>query len=131
MGCDIHCFYELGSRPYDKCSQGVKYFYSFEFNVWRDYSLFGVFAGVRIDDIPGSYEPKGFPEDACEETKKAFDDWGLDAHTPSWLSLKELKEIDWDEKELEGSRYFRDIIIPFLEYQSYSLDLRIVFWFDN
>lgn len=62
MGCDIHAFVEY-SRKDD--SREKKYWYGFgeEFHLSRDYLIFGLLAGVRVDVQP-IVEPRGIPEDA-------------------------------------------------------------------
>jgi len=75
---------------------------------WRNYSLFAMFANVRnghgfagISTGTGFKPiamPRGLPDDISETMrKKAYADedpkWGLDGHTPSWLSLRELMEF--------------------------------------
>jgi hypothetical protein len=61
----------------------------------RNYALFGILAGVRWES-PEQFEVKGFPKDASPEVTKEYEAWGPDGHTHSWLTLKELKEFDWN-----------------------------------
>lgn len=80
--------------------------------------------------------------------KSAYERWGCDGHSASWLSLKELLEFDYDQifedrrnggytcepgkgelttyKEFLGEGFFED-----LEKLKNSGADRIVFWFDN
>jgi hypothetical protein len=62
----------------------------------RNYTLFAILANVRnygastyIDD------PRGIPPDACKETIKNYEYWGIDAHSASYFTLKEL--MDWQK----------------------------------
>lgn len=59
----------------------------------RNYDLFALLADVRngngIDPIS---EPKGIPDDSCEEIKGESEDWGCDGHSHSYYTLAELKE---------------------------------------
>lgn len=71
----------------------------------RDYLLFGFLAGVR-DPENQYFKAKGFPSDACKEVKTVYDGYGSDAHTPSYLTLKELRNVDWDNIKIKISRMF-------------------------
>lgn len=62
-----------------------------EVNVGRNYTLFGVLAGVRDRSRPVISEPRGVPDDMSKQTKKRYlreSEWGC--HSYSWLTLKEL-----------------------------------------
>lgn len=102
MGCDIHMYLEhrkrgawqavrATDRPGEKRSDdGLLIPY------WdRNYSLFGILAGVRDDTAPMIAEPKGFPDDASRLIRSEFKEWGVDAHTPSWLTAAEIMAFDW------------------------------------
>lgn len=91
MGCDIHCHAEQrdGNRwtrlripePFD----------------WRSYGLFGFLAGVRnYSEVPVLRLARGFPKDASGPVYDDYTEWAGDAHTPSWLTLKELSDFDYD-----------------------------------
>lgn len=59
----------------------------------RNYTLFSYLADVRNDgSIKPIVEPRGIPEDVHILTLKEYERWDSDAHTPSYLTLKELKE---------------------------------------
>ena len=102
MGCDIHAHAERreGTRwvrvpmtpePFD----------------WRSYERFGFLADVRnYSAVPPITAPRGFPEDASDEVRKDYEGFGLDAHTPSWLSVDELTAFDY-EAEIEDRRCSR------------------------
>lgn len=67
---------------------------------WRDrnYLLFAILADVRNHyDIHPIALPKGLPDDVSPEVKNRSDIEGEDAHTRSWLTLKELLEYDWQQ----------------------------------
>lgn len=127
MGCDIHLFVEKydgnkwvsmdnwkmekecdfcdkdeikDCQEYD-CNGKIERFtysrYEDLFYTGRNYSLFGILAGVRDSKMKMISDEKGFPDDASDEVSKYFESWGCDAHTPSYLSLKELVEYPWDE----------------------------------
>lgn len=151
MGCDIHAYserrtpdgYELVSAVFD----------------WRSYGAFAFLAGVRnYSAVPAISSPRGLPADVSQEVRERFDDWGTDAHTPSWLSVSELAAWNYSG-EVEDRRYtrqeapglfnggatadvgagtkttWRDFLgDKFLEdickMQDAGAD-RVVFWFDN
>ncbi len=112
MGCDIHVMTEKKRTWSDGSSQWVnvdnwqfnEYYDKYEdegereFNVKaifrdRNYELFAFLAGVRnYGDNESFGFDRGFPEDACRITKKEYDSWDCDAHTPGYCTLKELKE---------------------------------------
>ena len=95
MGCDIHASLEYlkdcnwsSMNLYIKNSELVDYDFTS-----RSYILFAILAGVRNDyNLKPISKPKGFPEDASKETKEFYDEWLGDAHSASWLTLKELKD---------------------------------------
>jgi len=106
MGCDIHLFSEK-----KKTVNGVEkwvnadywkinpYFGDDEYEPelelislysGRNYTLFGVLAGVRgRDEI---CPPRGLPDDVSDIVKKNSDRWDGDGHSHSYFTLAELKE---------------------------------------
>lgn len=94
MGCDIHASLEYlkdcnwsDMNLYIRNDELVDYDFTS-----RSYILFAILAGVRNDyNLKPISKPKGFPEDASKETKESYDEWLGDAHSASWLTLKELK----------------------------------------
>ena len=80
----------------------------------RNYDLFAMLADVRNDgDINPISEPKGYPEDMCDELKsdvglherdwQSWEEYGRrphlsDEHSSSYLTLKELLEYDWTQE---------------------------------
>lgn len=106
--------------------------------VGRNYTLFGALAGVR----DGSMEiisdfAKGLPVDVSTEICNMSDDWGMDAHSHSYLTAKELvdsKYYKMSDFELEdmgiGTFFFRTVVNTLLNMGNPE-DVRIVFWFDN
>lgn len=64
----------------------------------RNYDLFSVLANVRNyggnDYID---EPRGVPEDASQEIKDDYASWGMDGHSASYFTLKEL--INWQKEQ--------------------------------
>jgi hypothetical protein len=115
MGCDIHLYIEKkidnrwvpaqGFFLIDKEDTIPNVPYPDRFGD-RDYLLFGFLAGVR-DSTNQHFEPRGFPKDASKEVRDQFVAWNGDAHTPSYLTLEELKAVDWDNELVTIDRLFR------------------------
>jgi hypothetical protein len=155
MGCDIHSYVEqkIGNRWED-----------IEFHPFRDrdYSVFAFMVGVRnYSDVTPLAQPRGLPEDMAFMTKSAYQDWKADAHSMSWLSLKEMAEFDY-EAEMEDRRItvqtgpnswdggrtsepgggktqtWREFLpnqyfrdLEMLKAAGAPESIRVVFWFDN
>lgn len=101
MGCDIHSYAE-------RCV-GNKYFAlpAFEPFEVRSYSTYAFLAGVRnYSGIVPITAPRGIPIDASIDVMTANDEWGMNAHTPSWLSVSELEAFNYDV-EMEDRRYMK------------------------
>lgn len=166
MGCDIHMHVEYRHDTNDEWRCG-DYFvllpestlekpeYSFvSIYDHRNYDLFGVLAGVRGSAGNNQIDsPRGLPEDVTDFVREHYEYWGMDAHSCSYLTLRELIEFDkydWDDSEEESH-----ILIPLIDrikqradelnliYDFYwdgrfrgesmrkAENIRIVFWFDN
>lgn len=92
MGCDIHAMMEKKGRYGYWKNAGDP-------DIGRDYEMFAVLAGVRNDnDIEPISPPKGLPDDASGAFEGWFAAWGSDAHSASYLTLKELKEANLDQE---------------------------------
>jgi hypothetical protein len=153
MGCDIHIYAEKvvglewehipGLEPFNNCNYGT----------------FGFLANVRnySDVIPIS-NPRGIPSDVSNLVKLEYEEWGIDAHSASWLTVDELLLFDYD-KDMEDRRItvktgphswnggatakpgygkkttFREFLDEWffknLQELKDSGAGRIVFWFDN
>jgi len=117
MGCDIHVYVEarIGSAQnptwqnidYWKVTQGfggdglevvihekqIRFQVCFVTSGYRDYELFTILAGVReTGGITPIAFPKGFPSDASAIVKIMESNLGEDAHSHSFLTLRELNE---------------------------------------
>ena len=145
MGCDIHLHVEVKIN-------GKWEHYSAP-TVWRSYTLFEKLAGVRGDPDEAIAEPRGIPKDATTLTKYEYKRWGCDAHTPSWITAKEIYEIQkyakehhwpkalnsmwnsWEWEDVLNCFLFGNTFAGFTEYpderEEGMSDLRFVFWFDN
>ena len=139
MGCDIHAHIEIKIKGKDH------WIHWNQASISRDYSLFEKMAGVRGSLSNAIYEPKGFPDDATEGTKLDYEQWGEDAHTPGYLNLKEIAEVEkWYGETYPGIAswnfskqlgwLFGNTFGGYFEfrhdYPEYLEDARIVFWFD-
>lgn len=175
MGCDIHSFAERRNKDTNKWEVLKNHFTLDEFDKdwykkekgdspfdWRSYSMFSFLAGVRnYDRCKPISEPKGLPDDLSQEVSDEYENWEDDAHSSSWLSLRELVEFDYDQifwnrrvmkqisdnhwngaclaEEGEGSMVtYRENLGGFFFVHLEDLrtlgdldDVRVVFWFDN
>lgn len=108
MGCDIHICCEVRRMDvwYDATLYKVNRYYDpthpesgepmyvpkyiFE---GRDYKLFSILAGVRnYGDVEPISEPRGLPYNVSASVKEQSDAWGIDGHSHSYLTLRELME---------------------------------------
>lgn len=170
MGCDIHCHVEqLNSKGnwrvtkdfesdfYEKDDPTFgtsEYKYAKTPIDCRNYLLFAVLADVRNGfgfagrethvPLKPIAECKGLPDNVSGTVFEDHEAWDCDAHSTSWLTVKELKEFDWNQKVdyQEGDaktvkhylKHFMENTLPQLEDRCEKEDLtdvRIVFWFDN
>lgn len=139
MGCDIHIYtevkdsdgnwrsvdfytpneyYEAGTAKEDEAEFELHEFYS-----RRSYELFTALAGVRGKPVK-SLEPKGFPQDASGRVRKTFDRWGSGAHTPSYLTLKEL----YVHRERLGDIITRTGVISPLQFKELQEGIKPISW---
>lgn len=119
--------------------------YSFQIWDFQNYTVFGWLANVRNDaQIPPLSEKRGFPEGVSKEIQTIYDnlEWGP---YPSWVSLKELTEFDYEQefenhrdnkvknvmkiKDIFGQVWWTDLFAMMKEVYNPE-DIRIVFWFD-
>ena len=177
MGCDIHIrlekmnkegewesidYYKIREDWEDSKKYHPSTFPFFPVDIYdgRDYELFGILAGVRSSYPNSIVEPRGIPDSANHFVKDEYEASKDFIHTPSWLTLGELRKtwyahMDDDPKDEDGCdnvyiRLLEGIIKP-IEYRladlwfvfaeddveleeacrKYWNTVRIVFWFDN
>ena len=115
MGCDIHIYLEKKNNNgkwesldyYKKSSYSKSGFEVIPIYDSRNYSLFSVLADVRnYGDNEPICKPKGIPNDCYEDIDKEYKEWGWDAHSASYFTLKELK----DYKATHNITKFRGMI---------------------
>jgi hypothetical protein len=152
MGCDIHCYKETRGdekSPWETADTWSFYdngypdedrvktpYVTYEDSFYRDrdYYLFSTLcAGVR-GEYPFSLEERGFPADACSEVTAEYKSWDTDAHSASYNTIKELKELLLKVKLLGADRVVK-VLKHFIDCHMQPEDepenTRVVFWFDN
>ncbi len=67
----------------------------------------GINTGAGFDVIS---EPKGVPEDACDEWKQSVENMGCDMHSKSYLTLEEFDKFNWNQMTMKYG------VIPLSEY---------------
>jgi len=173
MGCDIHSLVEV--RVDGKWGMACSVFPLDDWErEWckkdfgdeplsnRNYSLFGWLADVRnYSAVTPISDPRGVPNGISEDARKEIEYWGIDGHSHSWLTLKELLEYDYDQV-IEDRRVTREIApnvfdggatadkgegeqttvrehigeelfdaIEIMKTLGEPEDVRMIFWFDN
>ena len=142
--------YDENSKKYSiyctECDSGTKEIFCY---YRRNYAIFGILADVKtFPNIKPISDWRGVPEDyklhpEYEEYKKKersifFDGYGSRYNASSYLSLKELKEYDWNivfekYKWLEDEEFYK-YLMPALDTlaKKYGGDdnVRVVFSFD-
>ena len=104
MGCDIHAMIE---------EKKVGSYYSWWINrgdpeIDRYYELFSVLGNVRnYNNIPFIAENRGVDAFSCCEYLSWIKYWDSDAHSASWVTLKELKDFNI-EQEYYNSNLIKD-----------------------
>ena len=68
----------------------------------RDYELFNALCGVRGNGDHCISEPKGLPDDVSEPVKWISDQWGDDAHSHNYNTLRELEDYDWKQVDSQA-----------------------------
>ena len=117
MGCDIHIYmeYKVGNEKWKAIDRHVKtvddecgwcsackankpehckeaYFHYNKLNCRRDYEVFGLLAGVRGDRGKSMRSPRGMPKLVSDTIREACNQFGIDGHSHSYLSLSEFKK---------------------------------------
>lgn len=180
MGCDIHTFIEMKevfpqniedyssattkwvdvnlyvkNIYYDSVDiENIQHMYDRSRHLQdRNYQLFAVLANVRnYDNLPYIAADRGMPSDASQALLDAYSENEVDAHSLSYITLRELR--DW-YKEQEANELKNQLLdipqlytlfnpwLDFIEnhvgYSFYTYTgnedfwdkFRITFWFDN
>lgn len=137
MGCDIHLHIEIKL-------DGIWHHYGNP-KIKRDYWLFEKMAGVRGKQENAIVAPKGLPDDVTPVTALSKARMGNDAHTPSWLNVKEIQTLVYwlnQRTDIHGRMDLEnDLLQTYLFSDAFVWegkvavegvqDVRFVFWFDN
>lgn len=121
MGADIHLFVEAKGRTggnWHRLDRTVSIpgwssttQYSLGWGDHRNYNAFAMLANVRNGygfagvDLGDGYEPidqpRGLPDDVSIEVLEESERWGIDGHSHSWFTLRELLDLEesgyWDK----------------------------------
>ena len=104
MGCDIHLYKEKHVEgkwitadkwtafDYGDDEKGVEVRWQDRFTD-RNYMLFGLLAAGVRERHEYSFQPRGWPYDACAELAAECERYGEDGHSHSYLYLFELKAM--------------------------------------
>ena len=157
MGCDIHMHRERKlpdgtwesmdeweknpdydsqyDSPEDEHRMCIKNWKSL--HIGRDYALFGFLSkGVRWD-CECAFAQRGLPDDVTPNVKDYYDYEDCDAHSTSYLNVKEIKDSLNLVKLtlLHDSPRLVDAVNSMLDHlfteDEMNENHRIVFWFDN
>jgi hypothetical protein len=144
MGCDIHLYVEKKVNNEWKTVKGPNPYYGrfdwekhkMKFGNWiysgRDYDFFAFLADVRNDGgIMPLSAPKELPEDVSSYIKNTSEAWGIDGHSHSYFTLKELKKAEMKQKYIKDPLENVIKILSEVQLSEPDEDIRIVFWFDN
>jgi len=131
MGTDIHAFVEI-KDDYSENWNGIDL--GFFLNRW--YDMFYAMAGVRAEKGQPVILSKGLPSNISIKANKKFVEMKEDAHTPSWLTLKEyIKALALADKLSSKENYktpdcYHAIVDIMNAFTILKFKVRLVFWFD-
>ncbi len=110
----------------------------------RNYDMFGFIFGVRRDrpeeqyGCPAIAPNRGIPENADGyPTKSEYTEMESDAHSASYITLKEIHDIDWSKPQGSIAQFVKDNgfaeLIKVMEVfdDGSGENVRLVVWFDN
>lgn len=133
MGADIHMYSESKVNNVwvadhaNTCMNNI--------DIGRDYYLFGFLNSVGTTH-PDALQDWEFPTDASPQVNQIFQDWGSDAHSPNFITIKALSKrmtamlLKNDPNNARILTTLAKIVqdLPVVEGASSQ---RLVFWFDN
>lgn len=162
MGCDVHVYLEKYTlidgvnkwvnadywqiNPHFGVDDSKNEYDQVPFYSGRNYELFSILAEIR-----GSLDPiadaRGLPEDVSTITKREHANDGFEIHTPSYYTMKELKDYLFNNSDNEeivsnlsyfisamDKRFKEEFWISIDDEKRYTIKengFRVVFWFDN
>jgi len=151
MGCDIHFYVEKrdttvggGVGPWYSPEQWQRpkwadddepqlddVEYDESYCTGRNYDLFAILANVRNGsgfagcDLGSEKariaEPRGLPDDVCDQIRAQYDQWDCDAHSASHFTLFELLSFAWTQTSQKRGY---TTLAEFCRWYGFRLDLR-------
>jgi hypothetical protein len=104
MGCDIHLHVErrtdvgweqVPDPESDDWTHPTRWFHD------RNYELFAILADVRNSEgderLQPIVDPRGLPADVSDAVGTSSEEWGIDGHSHSYLTVAEILAFDWDQ----------------------------------
>ena len=131
MGCDIHPHLEVKV-------DGTWLPSLIELESSRHYAWFEFLVGVRArHGWTPHHTSRGLPLDVSSVVRKDFEAWEGDAHTPSYITKRELADIPrdlhlpfYDNTLKPIGELFEAYLNNWCEVMQHFEDARVVFWFD-
>lgn len=127
MGCGIHVYVET------KDSDDGLWWLQAHIKMARNYSAFGLMAGVRDTRLPPIAPVRGLPEDVSFDVAEIWSSgWVNDGHHASWLTSREIAEA-YERFYKQYDEHYPDLsalgayVITLATYRP----TRVIFWFDN
>jgi hypothetical protein len=106
MGCDIHAVVEA-KLPYnlereEKEDTFLHWHNIGDPGIGRNYEVFAVLGNVRNEEEIPFIAERRFPEsakdiEASDEFLALYEQWSGDAHSASWVTLKEMKDFNAEQ----------------------------------
>lgn len=134
MGADIHLFVEAKGGKHghwhklDRTVSIPDWRHTTQYHLgWggsRNYNAFAMLANVRNGygfagvDTGDGFEPidapRGLPEDVSEEIEEESDRWGVDGHSHSYFTLRELLDLEesgyWDKTTTHRGVFLKEAL---------------------
>lgn len=135
MGCDIHLYMEQKRDGLWYCMNQSKQWLEEDYHELpsdheiysgRNYQLFGILAGVRDPDAQ-LFDVKGIPVDVSEPVKAAYDEWGPDGHSHSFLTMRELMSIEDFFIKVRGMKKKSELITLMASMESDKPDFDLMY----
>lgn len=129
MGCDIHGWIEVKTQfEGSYSSEWVGLVPLGDGARDRCYKAFCRLAGVRCYGGETCGHAKGFPNDASQSARFDYERWGVDAHSPTWVTPQEY----YDAYRFDGV-VPRGVVenVEWILDDYEDMEARIVIWFDN
>jgi len=125
MGCDIHAHLEIKRVPYNNLSMKKEWMHVGKLEINAYYDLFRALGTRFRGEGKILFSKKGLPSDITKETQSNYSYWMEDSHTESYITVKELFEVE-DERLIELKKLMSTLRGLVLDEH-----IRLVYWFDN